>query len=159
MLTLSMLAGRFRGELNADDICRIAAENGISGLDLMDVEVQQYGIDALEIAMKAHSIHCDCIIACATFYTHPETVEAELKNDLELAKRFGAHYLMVVPGEHQKEELKVTANMSRQNMLDIAVDEFALAVELAKPYGICVGFENTPMPTSRSRQDWIAGMF
>lgn len=144
LMTFSMMRDLAFGKMNAEKLCQIAAENGIHMMDIMEMEVKLYGEKKLRDAMEKYGVACGCLITASAFYTEPDKVEKQLTDALETAKRFGSKYLMVIPGQTVPKEPKVCAGLSRQQMLDIAVEKFALAVELAKKYDIQIGFENTP---------------
>lgn len=144
LMSFSMMADRVKGKLDADRLCEIAAANQITMLDLLDVEVTLYGEKKLKEAMDAKGIRCGCIIAGCSFYEAPEKTEEELRSALELAKRMGANILMVIPGQPTHRDKRACSRMTRQQMLDRAVEKFKLAVEMADPLGIKIGFENTP---------------
>lgn len=144
LMSFSMMAEGAKGKLSADKLCEIAAANQITMMDLMDVEVKLYGEEKLREAMEARGIQCGCIIAGCSFYEAPEKVETELRLALELTERMHAPILMVVPGQPTPGDKESCGQMTKQEILDRAVEKFRLAVELATPMGIRIGFENTP---------------
>lgn len=144
LMTFSMMRDIAFGKINAEKLCQIAAENSIHMMDIMEMEVKLYGEKKLQDAMKKYGITCGCLITAPAFYTAPDKVEQQLTAALDMAKRFGSRYLMVVPGQTVPKEPKICAGLDRQEMLDIAVEKFTLAVDLAKKYDIQIGFENTP---------------
>lgn len=144
LMTFSMMRDIAFGKINAEKLCQIAADNDIHMLDIMEMEVKLYGEKKLQDAMKQYGITCGCLITAPAFYTAPDKVKQQLTDALDMAKRLGSKYLMVVPGQTVPKEPKICARLSRQQMLDIAVEMFTLAVDLAKKYGIQIGFENTP---------------
>ena len=142
-MSFSMMKDAVLKRVTAETLCTIAKKCGINSLDLMDIEVSLYGEQKLLEAMKAQEVSCGCIIMTAPFFDTPKKVERKLKKAFALAKRMGADTLMVVPGGTGMDR-SACAKMSRWQMLDRAVEKYALAVELGKQYGIRVGFENTP---------------
>lgn len=142
LMTFSMMGHRIKGKLNAKSLCQLAKVNNVPVLDMMEIEVKLYGEKKLLSAMQETGIQMGCLITTVNFYTQPQKVEKQLLSALSMADRFGAKILMVVPGSPMDE--KVCKALSSQQMLDIAVKNYTKAVELAKPYGIRVGFENTP---------------
>lgn len=144
LMTFSMMRDIAFRKISAEKVCQIAADNDVHMLDIMEMEVKLYGEKKVQEAMKKYGVACGCIITAPAFYTAPEKTKQHVTEVLEMAKRLGSKYLMIVPGQAMPKEIKVCGKMSRQEMLDRAVELFNLAVELAKPYGIQVGFENTP---------------
>lgn len=125
---------------DAADLAQIAVQCEIKSLDLLSFEVDLLG----EKALKNANVQVGCYITGLPFYEAPEQVAQEAGKALERTKRLGAKILMVVPGSGEETEERLCASMTRQEMLDRAVEGFAMVVEAARPYGITVGFENTP---------------
>lgn len=142
LLTFSMIPQRMRLRINANSLCEAARCNSITALDMMDVEVKLYGEKKIRAALEKNGLRLDCLITNVGFFSAPEKMEEQMRGALQLAQRFGASTLMVVPGSAMDE--KICAKMSRQQMLELAVCGYRKAVALAQPYGIRVGFENTP---------------
>lgn len=142
-MSFSMMKDAVLKRVNAETLCTIAKKSGINSLDLMEFEVNLYGEQKLQAAMKAQEVSCGCIITSAPIYDAPKKVEGKLKKSFELAKRMGADTLMVIPGNTGMDK-SACAKMSRYQMLDRAVEKYTLAVKLGEQYGIKVGFENTP---------------
>lgn len=144
LMTFSMLKDAFHQQMDAETLCQVAAENGMSAMDLMTIDPVVYGKERLLAAMKNQGIRCGCLIANISFYSHPERVEDELRAALELAAEFETKELMVIPGASDPEDQAACGKLTREQQLDSAVQHFATAVEMAKEYGIRIGFENTP---------------
>ena len=142
LLTFSMIPQRVRLRINAGSLCEAARRNDITALDMMDVEMKLYGEKKLQVALEKNGLRLDCLITNAGFFSAPEKVEEQLRGALRLAQRFGAFTLMIVPGSAMDE--KICAKMTKQQILDMAVQGYQTAVALAESYGIRVGFENTP---------------
>lgn len=144
LLSFTMGADAAQKMLDADMLCTIIRENGIRFLDLIDVEIPPYGEEALKSAMERQGVSCDCLITAASFYDAPERVESQLRTACELARRLGAGNLMVIPGTTGWDR-GACRGMSRQQLLDRAVEQFTLAVRVGGEYGMQVCFENTPV--------------
>lgn len=144
LMSFSMYRDYPKHGFDATGLLQIAAQNDISQLDLLSFEVDLLGEAALKTALDAADARLNCYITGASFYEAPDKVEAELTAALERTKRLGGNRLMVVPGSNTAAEEALCAAMTRQQMLDRAVECFALAVELGRRYGIAVCFENTP---------------
>lgn len=142
LMTFSMMRDRFQHKMDAELLCRIAEENGLKSMDLMDSEVELYGEAELTDAMRAHGIRCGCLITNAPLFMEPQ--RAGVGKALELAARLGSKYLMVIPGNILPEEHAFCEKAGRQKLLDMTVEGLTRAVEAAKKYGITIGFENTP---------------
>lgn len=142
LLTFSMIPQRIGLKIDARALCQLAVSNGISDLDMMDVEVKLYGEKKLRSALEESGLRLDCLITTVDFFAAPQKAKEQIQAALQLADRFGASTLMIVPGSGMDE--KICAGMTKQQMLDMAVQGYQTAVALAEPYGIRVGFENTP---------------
>lgn len=144
LMTFSMNLGSNGQHKDPNIMCITAKANGLSMVDLIDFEINLYGVNNLKNAMQKYGITCGCLITTAKIYTSPETVESELTKSLALAQCLGAKYLMVVPGQYSEEERSICSRLTKQEILNIAIEGFRLAVKLARPYGIQICFENTP---------------
>lgn len=142
LLTFSMIPQRIRRKMDARALCQLAVSNGISALDMMDIEVKLYGEKKLRAALEESGLRLDCLIANVNFYSAPQKAQKQIQAALQLAHRFEASTLMIVPGSAMDE--KICTKMTKQQMLDIAVNGYQTAVNMAEPYGIRIGFENTP---------------
>lgn len=144
LMTFSMLMDASLKKIDAEILCQVAKENGLSSLDLMDFDLKIYGKEKLKEAMRRHGIHCGCLIMSASFFSAPGKVSGEIKEGLELARELGTDVLMVIPGQTTPADKAACKKMDKRMMLKYTVHHFRDAVEQAKPYGIKVGFENTP---------------
>ena len=142
-MSFSMMRDAFLKSVDAGKLCKIAADNGIPSLDLMEFEVGLYREEKLLAAMKEHGVSCGCIITTVPMFDAPKKVGGKLKKAFALAKRMGADTLMVVPDSTGMDK-SACAKMSRYQMLDRAAEQYTLAVKLGEEYGVKVGFENTP---------------
>ena len=142
LLTFSILKDAMKKVVDADLICRIIKESGFDEADMMEFEFRLYGREALLKALKKYDVRLGCLTIASPFFSAPETVEAHVKQNLELAKAAGAKTIMVIPGS--MDDRAACEAMTQQEMLDLAVRHFNKACELAGPYGIQIGFENTP---------------
>ena len=142
LLTFSILRDAMKKTVDADLICRIIKEAGYDEADMMEFEFRAYGKEALLKALQKYEVRLGCLTIAAPFYSDPEGVEAYYTRNLELAKEAGARLIMVIPGGG--DDKPFCGKMTRQEMLDLAVRHFQKACAMAKPYGIQIGFENTP---------------
>ncbi len=140
---LSLIPQRFLHGLSADTLFAAAKTSGLTGLDMMEMEVMLYGEKAILKATEKYQTGVDCLISEMPFFTAPEKVESALKASLAKAKRLGAKMLMVVPGSFSKKEQSICSKLSREEMLDRAVTMYRLATDLGKTKGMPIGFENT----------------
>ena len=62
LMTFSMLMDASMKKMDAETLCQVAEQNGLSSLDLMDFDLKVYGKEKLMEAMKRHGIHCGCLI-------------------------------------------------------------------------------------------------
>lgn len=143
LMSFSMMKDAVLWRVSAETLTATARECGINSMDLMDFEVGLYGENKLLAAMRKQGVSCGCIIANLPLYHAPKKVEAKLKKAIELTKRMGANLLMIVPGPTGLDR-SACRKLSRQEMLDRAVQYYSLAVETGRQYGIQIGFENTP---------------
>ena len=142
LLTFSILRDAMKKTVDADLICRIIKEAGYDEADMMEFEFRAYGREALLRGLRKYDVRLGSLIISPSFYSAPGQVEDYIKGNLELAKEAGAKVIMVVPGNG--DDKAVCEKMTHQEMLDLAVQHFTKACELAKPYGMKIGFENTP---------------
>lgn len=142
VMTFPMIPDKIQGLIDAETLCQIAVQNSLSCLDLMNFELQLYGRETLRNAMDAAGLSCGCIIAGVDCYTAAEQSETQIRAALEDAQFMRTDTLMIVPGQPSDED--ICQHMTRQQMLEIAVEMYRLAVRLATPLGIRVVFENTP---------------
>ena len=144
-MSFSLIREHLKTQLDADTLVRIAAENGLNSMDLMYYEFLLYGEQELRAAFAKYGVRCGCIIVGLPMFTGtPEEIRAALAPALTLASDFGNQILMVVPGPYDEDEQKALAGMSRDEMMAKAAAGYRIAVEAAAPYGITIGFENTP---------------
>ena len=145
LLTFSLIPEAVRREINADDLCRIAADNDIYQIDIIAEEAARiYGVENLKAAMEKYGVRCGCVITNSPFFTKTDEVEKGLEEACRLAKALSALFLMVVPGQAGEEEAAVCASLSEEEIRGITVKYMRAAVEIAGQYGLRVGFENTP---------------
>lgn len=145
LMTFSMVPAAVRKELDADALVRIANENQIAEIDIMQFEINLYGEEAVKEALLKYHVDCGCVIATLSFFDRKKTeLEEDIRNALCLTQRMGAHMLMIVPGKYDEQEKQVLAKMTRDKIMEEAVEGFRIAVEMAKEYNIMVVFENTP---------------
>lgn len=144
LMTFSMMGDRFKFKLNADKLVRVAVDSKVRMIDIMDMELKIYGRDKVKKALAENDIKVGCLIASLPFYAKPQKVKEEAKAALELAKEMGTNMLMVIPGHGNSADVKAVKVLGKQAALDLAVSHFKAIVEMAKPFGIQVGFENTP---------------
>ena len=99
LMTFSMLMDASMKKMDAETLCQVAEQNGLSSLDLMDFDLKVYGKEKLMEAMKRHGIHCGCLIMSTPFFSAPGKVAGEIKERLEIARELGTDILMVFPGQ------------------------------------------------------------
>ena len=144
-MSFSLMRDRMQQQIDADTLVRIAAENGLNSMDIMYYEFLLYGEQELRDALAKYGVHCGCIITGLPMFTGTEEeIRTALAPALKLAQDFGNRILMVVPGNYDEDEQKALAGMSRDEMMEKAVLGYRIAAEEAAPYGITIGFENTP---------------
>lgn len=144
LMTYTMYHGYPNHSITPQIVTQIAKENDLAELDMIQFEINTLGEDALRTALESDGVRLGCYITDLPFYTEPEELLPILDTALQQTQRMGANYLMVIPGNGDEADAQACAAMTRQQMLDRAVECYAAAVEQAKPYGITVCFENTP---------------
>ena len=142
LMSFSLIPEAMAGSIQAEALCQLVKDSGISSFDLLDFEVQIYTEEALLKAMAQTGVKLGCLVSHISFFAADETAEAQIASALQQAKRLGAPMVMVVPGT--AEDAEVCSGMTKQQMLDQTVCRYRQAVEAAKAYGIQIGFENTP---------------
>ncbi len=63
LLTFSVIGEVSAGTMDAALLAKLAADNGISELDMFGGEIAAYGEDALREAMEKSGVRCGCVIA------------------------------------------------------------------------------------------------
>ena len=142
LMSFSLIPEVLGGSMHANTLCKLLRDSGLHCVDLLDVEVQMYGDAALQQAMAETGVKLGCLISNVSFFREPEKTQEQLMTALQLAKRLGAPILMVVPGS--AEDAEICSHYTKEQMLEQAVAQYRKAVELAEPYDIRIGFENTP---------------
>ena len=141
LMSFSFMADAFSQKVNADQLCRIAKSNRIKMLDLMAFEIRLYKLKNLKKALAAHEMSCGCVIDSMPFYQGAKGFEEHLEKSLNLCEKIGAGALMVVPGSM---DAKACEKMSREEIMNRAIECFTLAVERGRERGIEILFEDTP---------------
>ena len=145
LMSFSLTADGMSKQIDADTVVRAAKDNGLSMMDIIDFEVQVFGETKLKIALKKYDVKCGCLIAGFPFYEKTvKELQEQAKPILDFAKDLGAEILMVIPGQYDEKEKQILKQMTREQRMEKAVSGYRTIVELAKEYGIQVGFENTP---------------
>lgn len=145
LMSFSFIGDVMNKKIDADTVVRIAKENGLSMMDIMDMEFQLLGETELKAALKKYDMKCGCLISgFAIFEKTPEEIKEAAKQVLQFAKSLDADMLMVIPGRYDENERNLLKQMSREQMMEKAVAGYQAIVETSKEYGIPVGFENTP---------------
>lgn len=142
LMSFSLIQEVMKGQICAEDLCRLVKTCGLESIDLLDFEVGLYGETALRQALEENGVKLGCLISNVSMFSEPEKVEAQLRTALELAKRLGAPILMVVPGS--AEDIQICSQYTKEELLEQAVAQYQKAVALAADYGIRIGLENTP---------------
>lgn len=143
LMSFSIMGDIATFRMNADKLCRVAKENGISCLDLMTFEVRLYGVRSLKKALAKHGIRCGCLIATLPFYSGVERFPTELERAFSLCEQLGVKDLMVVPGAMDQ---KACAGLRRNEIFRRAAECYTIAAERGKEHGIRILFEDTPQP-------------
>ena len=143
-MSYTMYGGDPDHSLTPQIVTQIARENDLLELDMIQFELDTLGENALRAALTDNGVKLGCLIIGLPFYTAPEEIAPLMDVALKQAQRMGTEYLMVIPGGTDEANIQACAAMTRQQMLDRAVECYAAAVEMAKPYGVTVCFENTP---------------
>ena len=144
LMTFSLIEEAISKNLDAESLCRLASENGIHMLDILDMEPELYGKEGFSQALEKYNVRCGCVITSMDLYMDPKGVEGKLRAAFDLAKELNASCLMVVPGSNSQEEQEYCKKHSRDDLQQIAIDAYRTAVSIGEEYGIQVGFENTP---------------
>ncbi len=145
LMSFSLMDDGRNGKIDADTVVRTAKENGLSRMDMMDLEFKVFGEAELKAALDKYQVKCGCLISCLPFYeASAEALQERTEQVLQFAKELGAEMLMVIPGGYDEKEKCILNQMTREQMMEKAVCGYQVIVEKAKAYGIPVGFENTP---------------
>ena len=144
LMTYTMYHGYPNHKLSPEILVQIALQNGIRELDMLEFEVDTLDEDALCHVLDNNNVKLGCYISGFPLFTAPESISETVKNALARTQRMGASYLMLIPGPGDTAEKSICGKMTRQQMLDQAVEGYRIAVKLASPLGIRVCFENTP---------------
>ena len=146
-MKLSLMSFPFQFErlshrMNAEKLCRIITENGLDEVDLMMNEISLYGLKSLKRAFEKSGVHCGCIIAHLPFYRQSDKYLPMLKKALETCKSLNVRQLMIIPGYTDE---KACLQYKRNELLNRAIEFFAIAVDRAKDYNVEILFEDTPI--------------
>lgn len=144
LMTFTMALDGLKKILDAPLLTRMIRNSGFHEADIMELEFQVYGEEKLLSELKQNNIHCGCLITNQPFYVQPESVKDGVEKALRLAKRAGAEYLMIVPGDGSEQDQKICERLTRNEIIKIAVEHYQQACIMARHYGIKVIMENTP---------------
>ena len=144
-MSFSLMREGLQKQTDADTLVKIAADNGLTSMEIMYYEFLIYGEEKLKAALEKYGVSCNCVIFGQSMYMKTlEEQRKELEPVLRLAASMNNQILMIIPGGNYNAEKEVLAGMTRDEMMDLAVSGYRLAVSMAAEYGITIGFENTP---------------
>lgn len=141
LMTFSLAKDRVAKKLSIRDTLQLAADAGISCVDLMAVNEKE--IPDYRTAMVQTGVKVLCKIANISFLSDEKKCLEAIRKELGIAQALGAEMLMIVP-YLLPTELKKAERMGKEQLRKILVERFALAVAEAKQRGLAVCFETTP---------------
>ena len=68
LMSFSLMEDARNQFIDADTVVRIAKENGLSAMDIMDTEFRVIGEEALRAALKKYDVKCGCLISALPLY-------------------------------------------------------------------------------------------
>lgn len=143
---LSLMTFNFSKEyhkktMTVQDSMRLAAEAGISYVDVMRVDAKSAA--EYREAMAATGVRIYCYISCISFFAAEQAICTALDRDMAVAKSLGAKLFMIVP-YYMVIDNRKARRLGRERVRQRLVSGFRLAVRKGAAYGLKVCFETTP---------------
>lgn len=140
LMTFPMLRDTVAGTMNARKIVALAAQNGIGCLDLINLD-EKTSEKYIE-AMQGSGIKSGCYSASVGCLKSKQEIIEGVRRAVRVAKILGSEMIMLIPAGLAT--LGRFKKMGRTRSVDILVQYFRCAVDIASAEGISVMFENMP---------------
>lgn len=147
-IPLSLMSFPMSGEImkhamSFDEVCEMAAAQGIHHIDMMELEILLYGKKKVMAGLRKYDIHLNCLIATVPMGTMKEfLIRTLIRKHLRTAAQFRCRKLMLIPmPQFEKQPAEETAREERWNRCVRFLRE---AVAEGKKMNITVCVEDTP---------------
>ena len=118
LMSSGMVRDFKEGKLDFDDVCRIASQNQIRYMDLMEPEVDIYGIDKVKEALNKYGQKVSCVICFISMITEEEKeIKRRVHKALEMTSALSGGLLMIVP--MLENETEKNAKISREDKVSL----------------------------------------
>lgn len=125
------------------DMCQMLVGYGIRNLDLMEPEVEEYGLAEVKKQMDIYNIRTACFISFISMNIgNKQKIQDRIKRAIEMAKELKSKLLMLVLTPQN--EIEQFNKKSKQILITEIEEHLRWAVEEARKYGIKVCIEETP---------------
>ena len=141
LMTFSLAPELMTGKLKTADTLCLAAEAGVSFVDLMNISAGS--IPGYLSAMAATGVSVNCYIASISFFSSDEKLRKTLEREMGIADALRARFFMIVPYALPTELLKAK-KLGKERVREHLITGFRTAVEEGKRRGLTVCFETTP---------------
>lgn len=141
LMTFSLAPELMTGKLKTADTLCLAAEAGLSFVDLMNISAGS--IPGYLSAMAATGVSVNCYIASISFFSSDEKLRKTLEREMGIADALRARFFMIVPYALPTELLKAKM-LGKKRVRERLIAGFRAAVEKGKKRGLTVCFETTP---------------
>lgn len=131
------------GKQSFADMCKMVAKYGIRNLDLMEPEVEEYGLDEVKKQMMVYDMKTACFISFISMNIGDEQkIQNRIKKALKMTRQLGSKLLMLVL--MPQNEIEEFNKKDREKLIQDMEACLRWAVEKAKKYDIKVCIEETP---------------
>lgn len=124
------------------DLCAIARVFGILELDVMKMEIDLHGLDAVREAMRGSQLRLGCLVFNLPIAEGDVAgVDLPMHEALDMAQVLGCNTIIAIPYNYTPPDFSA---LDRKTALYNLVEGYTRAVQLAEGSGIQVCFEDTP---------------
>lgn len=141
VMTFDMALDIMAGKLKPEDIFRLASDNAVPCLDVMDLS--EKGVDVYRRLMERYPVRVKCYIGSGSMLQSSEKIEAAVTWHLSAARSLGADILMLVPVSAVTDGRKAK-KLGHDQVLHKMIEGYRIAVRMAAGTGIRIGLETTP---------------
>lgn len=145
IMTFDIMQDQILGAMSVEDIFRLATENHIPYLDVMDLAEKE--IKYYCQMMERYPVKIKCYIGSGSMLQDPLNVQSMIHKHLATAKKLNADILMLVPVNAVKDGRKAKKT-GHDKVLEKMIEGYQMAVWMAKSTGIKIGLETTPQDFS-----------
>lgn len=143
LMSSGMVRDFKEGKMDFEDVCRIASQNQIRYMDLMEPEVDIYGIDKVKEGLNKYGLKVSCVLSFISMITEEEKeIKRRVRKALEMTSALSCGLLMIVP--MLENETEKNAKISREDKVSLTEKYLRQAAEEAAAYGIKICIESIP---------------